>query len=85
MLKTYLAQFSPDFIGLTGTQAQIAAVERTYKIFAMKTPTGNGPNDYVMDHSSLFYLLAPDGGFLAVLPADGDGKKLAAEVKGYVE
>ena len=85
MLKSYLAQFSPSFTGLTGSQEQIAAMEKSYRVYAAKTPTGNGPDDYVMDHSSMFYLMDTRGSFVAILRADQDGKALAANLKEYLE
>ena len=58
VLKDYMAAFGPRFIGLTGTPAEIAAVEKEYRVFAKKVPEAGG--GYGMDHSSVMYLMSPD-------------------------
>ena len=80
LLKAYAAQFWPGLIGLTGTADQIAAVEKQYRVYAAIHRTGDGPNDYQMDHSSIFYLMAPDGAFMTVIPADANPDALAAQI-----
>src|SRR6516164_2070638 len=34
ILKQYMAAFGPRFVGLTGNPTQIAAVEKTYRVYA---------------------------------------------------
>ena len=59
ILKDYMAAFGPRFVGLTGTPAEIAAVEKEYRVYAKKTPLADG--GYGMDHSSVIYLMGADG------------------------
>ena len=80
MLRQYTAAFGPRLIGLTGTPEQIAAVEKEYRVYAAVHRTGNGPNDYTMDHSSIIYLMGPDGRFVAPIPADEGGDAMAADI-----
>ena len=54
-----LAAFGPRFVGLTGTPKQIAQVEKEYRVYAKKQPLAGG--NYGMDHSSVIYLMGPDG------------------------
>jgi protein SCO1/2 len=51
--------FGPNFAGLTGSDAAIADVEKQYRVYAKKTPLGK--SGYAMDHSSVLYLMGPDG------------------------
>jgi cytochrome oxidase Cu insertion factor (SCO1/SenC/PrrC family) len=60
VLKSYMAAFGPRFVGLTGTPAEIAAAEKEYRVYAKKTPL-DGRGNYGMDHSSVIYLMGPDG------------------------
>ena len=80
VMKRYAAAFSPRIVGLTGTAAQIAQVAKEYRVYYAKHKTGPGPNDYLMDHSSLLYLMGPDGKFLAPIPADQSGEEMAKDL-----
>jgi protein SCO1/2 len=55
----------PGTLGLTGTPEQVAAVAKAYKVFYEKSGTGS---DYLVNHSSLTYLMDPKGRFNRVLP-----------------
>jgi protein SCO1/2 len=66
VIRQYTASFGPRLIGLTGTPEQIAAVEKEYHVYAAVHRTGNGPNDYTMDHSSIIYLKRRQIGQLAL-------------------
>ncbi|MEI9984948.1 MAG: SCO family protein [Aliidongia sp.] len=78
VLAQYTAAFSPRLIGLSGTPEQIGAIEQEYHVYAAIHRTGNGPNDYSVDHSSVLFLMGPDGRFVAKLRADASGPDLAA-------
>lgn len=80
VLKPYLANFHPDFIGLTGTEAQIDKVIDGYKVYAAKI---NDPKytDYMMDHSSFIYLIAPGGDLLRLFTKDDTPETIAAFLK----
>ena len=80
VVKQYTAAFSPKLIGLTGTPEQIAAVAKAYRVYYAEHRTGPGPNDYSMDHSSILYLMGPDGKFIAPVRADESGKDMAADI-----
>jgi protein SCO1 len=81
VMKQYTAAFTPRLIGLTGTAAQIAKVAKEYRVYYAEHRTGPGPNDYSMDHSSVLYLMGPDGKFVAPLRAEGSGDTLATELR----
>ncbi len=62
-LKDYVHSFHPRMVGLTGTPDQIAQVAKEYRVFYLKPPQGDD-RDYLVDHSSLSYLIRPDGRFV---------------------
>lgn len=45
----------------------------------MKDEDGSG--DYTMDHSSVVYLMGPDGNFLAFFPPATAPEKMAEKIK----
>ncbi|KAI0886143.1 SCO1 protein [Annulohypoxylon maeteangense] len=66
-LKSYLAEFHPGFIGLTGTYDQIKDVCKAYRVY-FSTPKNVKPGqDYLVDHSIYFYLMDPEGDFVEAL------------------
>jgi protein SCO1/2 len=64
VLADYMKAFGPQFVGLTGSPAAIKEVEKEYRVYAVKRPLdpskGNG-SGYGMDHSSVLYLMGPNG------------------------
>jgi protein SCO1/2 len=80
-VKQYAAAFGPNIEGLTGTADEIAQVAKGYRVYYAEHRTGPGPDDYSMDHSSVLYLMGPDGRFLAPLRADQSGDEIAANLK----
>ena len=59
VLAEYMKAFGPSFIGLTGGEAAIKDAEKKYRVYAVKAPLQNGA--YGMDHSSVLYLMGPNG------------------------
>ncbi|KAI1809894.1 SCO1/SenC-domain-containing protein [Poronia punctata] len=67
VLKSYLAEFHPKFIGLTGTYDDIKEVCKAYRVY-FSTPKDVKPGqDYLVDHSIYFYLMDPEGDFVEAL------------------
>lgn len=76
-LKTYLSNFDPRIVGLTGTPAEIADIARKYRADYKKVPTSTG---YTMNHEASVYLMDRAGRWVGTLnyqePADVQRKKL---------
>jgi len=67
VLKDYLAEFHPKFVGLTGTYEQIKAMCKAYRVYFSTPPQGKPGQDYLVDHSIYFYLMDPEGDFVEAL------------------
>lgn len=63
-LAGYVKNFDPRLVGLTGTPEEIAAVTKAYKVYYAKTPSKEHPDDYTMDHTSIIYVMDPNGEFV---------------------
>ncbi|QSZ32425.1 hypothetical protein DSL72_001999 [Monilinia vaccinii-corymbosi] len=67
VLATYLAEFHPSIIGLTGTWEQIKDICKKYRVY-FSTPEGvQKGQDYLVDHSIYFYLMDPEGDFVEAI------------------
>ena len=60
LMKTYLSSFDPRIVGLTGSDAEIAAAAKAYKVYYRKVPTDS---DYTMDHTATIFLMDSRGEF----------------------
>ncbi|MBC7953507.1 MAG: SCO family protein [Rhodospirillaceae bacterium] len=71
VMKDYAAAFHPKMVGLTGSEAQVAQVMKAYKVYGAKAKakgTSEDATTYTVDHSSILYLVGPDGRFVAHFP-----------------
>jgi len=64
VMKEYVSNFHPGFVGLTGSKSEIAAAAKAYRVYYRKGEAGSGKDDYLVDHSSIIYLMGPDGKFV---------------------
>ena len=82
-LASYAEHFHPRLLALTGTPEEVAAAAKAYRIFYQKVEEP-GASDYLMDHSSVLYLMGPDGSYLThfthASTAEDIAKGLAAQV-----
>eukprot|EP00291_Cryptomonas_curvata_P002149 CAMPEP_0172194992 /NCGR_PEP_ID=MMETSP1050-20130122/25927_1 /TAXON_ID=233186 /ORGANISM="Cryptomonas curvata, Strain CCAP979/52" /LENGTH=265 /DNA_ID=CAMNT_0012870939 /DNA_START=9 /DNA_END=806 /DNA_ORIENTATION=- len=84
-LKTYLGDWHPRLIGLTGTQEQIDDVCKKYRVYYSKAQLGPDPMDYLIDHSVLFYLVDPDGQFVDYFAKNSTPQEIAARIAAYAD
>ena len=67
-LRSWLAQFDPGFVGITGSEAQIGQLLKDYGINAAKHPVAGSTADYSMSHSSYLYFIDRQGRQRAMMP-----------------
>ena len=79
-LKDYVHVFHPRMVGLTGTPDQIAKVAKEYRVFYMKVEQAEA-GAYLVDHSSLSYLIGPDGRFVQFFGHQASPQELADGLK----
>ncbi len=80
VVKQYAAAFGPSFVGLTGSAAEIATVAKEYRVYYAEHRTGEAPDDYSMDHSSVLYLMDSNGQFIAPVRPDLSGDDMASNL-----
>jgi protein SCO1/2 len=60
VLKTYTDAFGPQFVGLTGTQAQLKALTKRYRVsYSYQKPDKNGA--YAVNHSAAIFVFGKQG------------------------
>jgi protein SCO1 len=75
----FAAAFSPRLIGLTGSEAQVAAAAKAFAAYYTRGDDSPG-GGYLMDHSRIAYLMDRDGAPLAMLPVDKGAEAVASEI-----
>jgi protein SCO1 len=61
VMKSYLAAFSPDFVGLTGDPRVVRDIAQQFSALFFKGPPTNAAGDYQMEHTSQVYLVDRSG------------------------
>ncbi|MCA0433876.1 MAG: SCO family protein [Proteobacteria bacterium] len=77
VMAAYVSNFGTNWSGLTGSDEQVAAMARTYKVFYEKVARADAPDGYTMDHSAIVYLMGSDGRFLKHFTYTTDAKAMA--------
>jgi protein SCO1/2 len=80
LLARYVPAFDPTFVGLTGTQQQIDAAAREFKVFFQKV-AGPSPDSYTLDHSSGSFVFDPQGHVRLYVPDRAGADQIAADLR----
>jgi cytochrome oxidase Cu insertion factor (SCO1/SenC/PrrC family) len=83
VMKDYVSNFHPRMVGLTGTPEQIAKVAKAYRVYYQKA-AGTAPDDYVMDHTMLIYLMDGDGKYITHFGPDATPDQIAEEIRKHL-
>jgi protein SCO1 len=78
-MHAYLSSFDKHIRGYTGTSAEIAQIEKEYRVYHQKVPTEGG--GYTMDHTAVLYLIGPDGKLVTVIPYQEDDASAVAKLR----
>ena len=81
VLKHYISNFHPRLMGLTGTPEEIAVAAKAYRVYYNKLENTSGPDTYLMDHSTITYLMDKQGKFLKHFSYSTDAAALAQDLE----
>ncbi len=84
VMRNYVANFHPRLIGLTGSEADIAATVRTFRVMRELPEPSARNRDYLVNHSSITVLYGPAGEPIAPMPTDQGAAAVAAELDRWV-
>jgi protein SCO1 len=79
VLKSYVTSFDAPILALTGTPEEIAQAAKGYRVYYAKHPEAGG--DYSMDHSSVIYVMDPEGRFTASFTHESTPEQIAERLK----
>jgi protein SCO1/2 len=86
VLAAYVEAFHPRIAGLTGSAEQIKAVAKAYRVFYRRVEEeGAGAEDYMMDHSTIVYLMGPNGRYLRHFSNGTNPETMAASIRDELE
>jgi cytochrome oxidase Cu insertion factor (SCO1/SenC/PrrC family) len=63
-VREYIGFFHPRLVGLTGTTAQVKTITDAFGVFYARARDTGETSDYLMDHSSLIFLMDEDGQYI---------------------
>ena len=84
-LGNYFQNFLKEFIMLTGSSSQIKQAIKAFCVHAARVEEGRGEGDYLMDHSSLIYLMDKEGKYIAHFDHKCSPQDIIKRVKTYLK
>eukprot|EP00730_Choanoeca_flexa_P015933 TRINITY_DN7431_c0_g1_i1.p1 TRINITY_DN7431_c0_g1~~TRINITY_DN7431_c0_g1_i1.p1 ORF type:complete len:207 (+),score=24.36 TRINITY_DN7431_c0_g1_i1:75-695(+) len=77
-------EFHPRLLGLTGTHDQIKHICRKFRVYYSR-PEPDGSDDYLVDHSIIQYLMAPDGTFTAYFGQNMTEEQMIENIQAHIK
>jgi protein SCO1/2 len=83
-MASYVGNFHKRLVGLTGTPEQIKAAAKAYRVYYAEVKDESSSAGYTVDHSSIVFLMGPDGGYLAHFSHGTSPEKMAETIAGHL-
>ena len=83
IMRRYAANFHPRIVGLTGSEAEIAAVARAYGVYYQRGEA-SADGGYAVDHSRNTILYGPERQPIVILPVEQGADAILAELERWV-
>ena len=83
-MAAYAEHFHPRLVALTGSDEQIAAAAKAYRVDYRKAEDPSA-SEYLMDHSSFIYLMGPDGTYVSHFAHNASPQEVAEGLKGFLD
>ncbi|NDJ77277.1 MAG: SCO family protein [Chloroflexi bacterium] len=85
-LGMVIPAFNPDFLGVTGPEETVRGIGEPYGVaFYRRFPENASPENYLVFHTSQFFVLGQQGEWRAVYPDDVSAAYLAEQITAQVE
>lgn len=83
-LADFISNFHPSFLAMTGNAEQIESARKAYKVFAQKAEKVEGTDNYVMDHSSIIYVMDRQGNLVAHFNHSTPSENIVTALRRYL-
>ncbi|WP_397541647.1 SCO family protein [Roseovarius salis] len=83
VVDDFTANMHPRMLGLTGSPEQVKAASQAYRTFYQAQDTDD--EYYLVDHSTLTYLVFPETGFATFFRRDASPEEMADRVQCFLE
>ena len=80
-VRDYIVFFHPRLVGLTGTPEQVEAMTDAFGVFYARARDTGETTDYLMDHSSLIFLMDEDGRYVTHIRANTSPEAMARQLR----
>jgi protein SCO1 len=84
VLAAFTDNFHPRMLGLTGSDDQIDAAKRAWRVIGNREEGGD-PEFYLMNHTTFSYLVLPGHGFVSFFNRDTTPEEMAAQTACFVQ
>ncbi|MBE2272257.1 MAG: SCO family protein [Anaerolinea sp.] len=85
MLRTYLDNFDPAFVGFAGDDETLARIQPDYGFYYRRNLTTGSQMLYTIDHSTRSYLIDPDGLLRTTFTYQTEPQTMARAIAWYVQ
>ena len=75
-LESYLKDFDPRLIGLTGTPEEIETAAKLWRVYYAKVPMADG--NYLIDHTAYTFVIDQEGHYAGVFPPGTEADRMLA-------
>lgn len=79
-MAAYVSHFNPDFLGVTGSDADLGALTGQLGVLFMRTEPDAG-GDYLVDHTAAVFLIDPRGHLVALFQAPHAAQRIARDIR----
>ena len=75
-VRSFLENFNPSIKGLTGSTKEISSIIKDFRIYVRKNVDSSNNQNYLVDHSSLFFLLDKNDSYITHFRPDTFNSKI---------
>ena len=79
LLRRYVRSFHPSIMALTGSEAQVRAVARSYKVYFERVPDTRG--GYTIAHAAFTFVIGRDSRYREYVPPGTPAGRIAAVIE----